>query len=94
MPSSDALQRTYVGMNQDVELNGMKISWQKTFRQENSVDRLEGRNTLALSAFLLSTLHTPHMKKALVKQMWDSGADVIVSKPLLMKRTDSDVFLR
>lgn len=79
---SDALNVAHVKADADIELSGMEISWQKTFRPENLIDRSEGKTTLALSAFLLSTLHTPHMKKALVKQMWESGADVIVSKPL------------
>lgn len=62
----------------DLELGEMEISWQKTFREENMINRSQGQNTLALSAFLLSSLPTPHMKKALVKQMWESGADVLV----------------
>lgn len=66
-------------MSAEMELGETKITWQKTFREENMHNRSEGQNTLALSAFLLSTLPAPHLKKALVKQMWDSGADVIVS---------------
>ncbi|TFY68588.1 hypothetical protein EVJ58_g906 [Rhodofomes roseus] len=63
---------------QDMDLGGMKISWQKAFREDNVIERAEGRNALALSAFLLSTIPTPLARKALVKQMWESGADVMV----------------
>ena len=40
----------------------------------------KGRNTLALSAFMLTSLFTRQERKALVKEMWDSGAHVMVSK--------------
>ncbi|KZT72933.1 Rsm22-domain-containing protein [Daedalea quercina L-15889] len=62
----------------DLELGGMNISWQKSFRNENVIGRSEGKNALALSAFLLSSLPTPLAKKTLVKQMWESGAEVMV----------------
>ena len=37
---------------------------------------------MALSAFYLSTLPTPLARKAIVKEMWQSGAEVIVSGPI------------
>lgn len=62
----------------DVELGGLNISWQKSFRDDNVIERSEGKNALALSAFLLSSTPTTHARRALVKQMWESGADVMV----------------
>lgn len=39
---------------------------------------VEGNGVMALSAFMLSSLPTPLARKALVTEMWDSGADTIV----------------
>ncbi|KAF8665511.1 hypothetical protein AX16_000525 [Volvariella volvacea WC 439] len=61
----------------DVNLGDSNISWQKTFREENKMPLSEGHDVLALSAFMLTTL-TPLARKALVKEMWESGAHVIV----------------
>ena len=52
--------------------------WRKSFNQDDQVDQELGGNTLALSAFLLSSLPTALARKTLVKEMWESGADVIV----------------
>lgn len=55
------------------------MSWKKSFRDDDKIRRSEGGDVLALSAFLLSSLPTPLARKALVKEMWDSGAGIIVS---------------
>jgi len=38
-----------------------------------------GSDTLALSAFMLSALPTAQARKVLVKEMWESGAEIMVS---------------
>ncbi|KAI0931449.1 hypothetical protein AcV7_001174 [Taiwanofungus camphoratus] len=63
---------------QDVDLGGLTVSWKKSFRDDDKIRRSEGGDVLALSAFLLSSLPTPLARKALVKEMWDSGAGIIV----------------
>ncbi|TFK77519.1 Rsm22-domain-containing protein [Pluteus cervinus] len=55
----------------------LKVSWHRSFQGGDILD-LNGRDTLALSAFLLTTLPTPLARKALIKEMWESGAHVIV----------------
>lgn len=62
----------------DLELGDLNVSWQKSFREENNYDRLDGKDVLALSAFSLSSHSTPLARKAAVKEIWDSGADIIV----------------
>lgn len=54
------------------------MSWQKSFKTEDKITREEGWNTVALSAFMLSTLPTSLAKKALAKEMWESGAHTMV----------------
>jgi hypothetical protein len=61
-----------------VDLGRLSTSWQRSFREEDKIKRTEGADVLALSAFGLSGLPTPLARKQLVKEMWESGADVIV----------------
>lgn len=56
----------------------MKIKWSKGLSDGDYASSSEGQ-TLALSAFHLSSLPTAVARKELIKQMWDSGANVIVS---------------
>lgn len=42
------------------------------------MNRTQGSDTLALSAFMLSALPTAQARKILVKEMWESGAEVMV----------------
>ncbi|KAF7436331.1 37S ribosomal protein S22 [Pleurotus ostreatus] len=63
---------------QNLDLGALSLSWQKCFQEGDKVQGSLGHNTLALSAFTLSSLPTPIARKALVKEMWESGADVIV----------------
>lgn len=74
----------------DVDAGGLSVSWQKSFREEDKVPRTEGGDTLALSAFALSSLPNPLARKHLIKEMWESGADVIVSCALCLR--DCTVF--
>ena len=63
----------------DVDLGGVSVAWQKSFHEGDAVDSIDGSNVVALSAFLLSSLPTHVDRKVLVKEMWESGAEVIVS---------------
>ncbi|KAI0361117.1 Rsm22-domain-containing protein [Trametes cingulata] len=62
----------------DIEMGNLEVSWQKAFHDDNAVEREGGSQVMALSAFLLSSLPTSSERRALVKEMWDSGAEVMV----------------
>lgn len=62
-----------------VNLGELNVTWQRSFQEHNKRPSEDGNGVLALSAFMLSTLQTPLARKALVKEMWESGADTIVS---------------
>lgn len=47
-------------------------------RPEEAVTPGEGYDTLALTAFTLTTLRDPLLRKDQIKQMWASGADFMV----------------
>lgn len=46
------------------------------------MNRTQGKDTIALSAFMLSALPTDQARKVLVKEMWESGAEMIVIRLL------------
>lgn len=56
----------------------MIVFWQKSFQQDDRISRSQAQDVLALSAFSLSSIPTPSSRKALVKEMWESGAHTIV----------------
>ncbi|OCH90069.1 Rsm22-domain-containing protein, partial [Obba rivulosa] len=62
----------------DVPVGDMEVSFQRNFRETNVVEREEGKGVLAMSAFMLSTLSTEHARKQLLKEMWESGAGMMV----------------
>jgi hypothetical protein len=62
----------------DVDLGSLSISWQRSFKDNDKIQRSEGQDTVALSAFMLTSLSTTVARKALVKEMWESGAHVMV----------------
>ncbi|KAI0334478.1 hypothetical protein GY45DRAFT_1318524 [Cubamyces sp. BRFM 1775] len=62
----------------DIDMGGLGVSWQKSFHEDNVTERAEGANVLAMSAFLISSLPSPIERKALVQEMWDSGAEVMI----------------
>ncbi|KAH9858264.1 mitochondrial small ribosomal subunit Rsm22-domain-containing protein [Lenzites betulinus] len=62
----------------DIEMGELNVAWQKSFHQENIVEREAGSGTLAVSAFLISSIPNPIERKALIREMWDSGAEVMV----------------
>jgi hypothetical protein len=56
----------------------MIVSWQKSFQSDDKVPRSKAQDVLALSAFSLSSIPAPLSRKAIVKEMWESGAHTIV----------------
>jgi hypothetical protein len=56
------------------------VSLQKSFHPSDHVPRASdlGLGTVGLSAFMLSSLGNPTLRRVMVKEMWDSGADVLV----------------
>lgn len=68
-----------MNMTTDADIGSLTATWQRTFQSEDKVRRSQGNSTLALSAFYLSSLPYPASRKAIVKEMWESGADIMVS---------------
>lgn len=62
----------------DVQPGHLSVSWQKGWRSEDGVEPLHGRDCVALSAFLLTTLPDTLARRGLVQEIWDSGANTIV----------------
>ncbi|KAG5645336.1 hypothetical protein DXG03_006398 [Asterophora parasitica] len=90
-PISNSSIVTYLGLDKreglvaigkrllkDVELGSLSLSWQKSFKEDDQIRRSEGHDAVALSAFMLTSLQTPQMRKAMVKEMWESGAHLLV----------------
>ncbi|KAI0778648.1 mitochondrial small ribosomal subunit Rsm22-domain-containing protein [Trametes elegans] len=74
----EGLVRIGKRLTRDVEMGTLDVSWQKAFREDNVTAREDGSSVVALSAFFLSSLPTPFDRKALVQEMWESGAEVMV----------------
>ncbi|KAI0756542.1 mitochondrial small ribosomal subunit Rsm22-domain-containing protein [Daedaleopsis nitida] len=74
----EGLVRIGKRLMRDVEMGGLSVAWQKSFHEDDVIARPDGSNVMALSAFLLSSLPTHVDRKLLVKEMWNSGAEVIV----------------
>ncbi|KAJ7269291.1 mitochondrial small ribosomal subunit Rsm22-domain-containing protein [Mycena haematopus] len=62
----------------DIDAGPLRVSWHKSFREDDAIPRSEGQHTVALSAFMLSSLANHNARKALIKEMWSSGAHVLV----------------
>lgn len=56
----------------------MDIKWQKFYKETDEIPRSEGHDTIAVSAFNLTTQPDHINRKAMVKEMWASGANLIV----------------
>ena len=56
----------------------MVVSWQKSFQADDRISWSHAQDVMALSAFSLSSIPTPSSRRALVKEMWESGAHTIV----------------
>lgn len=78
----------------DIDLGSLSPSWQKSFHDSDRVRRVEGGDTVALSAFMLSSLPTPLARKTMVKEMWESGADVMVVTLYRIFLAGADVNIR
>ncbi|KIJ66366.1 hypothetical protein HYDPIDRAFT_180817 [Hydnomerulius pinastri MD-312] len=63
---------------QKTKLGSLSATWQRSFHDQDRIDRAEGHETLALSAFNLSALPNGLAKKKMVQEMWDSGAHTII----------------
>jgi hypothetical protein len=64
----------------DIPHDSLDIAWHRTFHHDSLPQPLDGSNTIAISAFFLSTLRNSLQRKLVVKEMWESGADTIVSR--------------
>ena len=62
----------------DTSINGLNVRWQKSFKEENLLMQHERPRTIALSAFMLTSLPSPFAQKEMVQEMWDSGAHTII----------------
>lgn len=60
-----------------IDIGNLQITWRKAFKGGDK-EEIKGKPTLALSAFLLSSLPNPVARKILVKEIWESGAETIV----------------
>ncbi|KAH9178851.1 Rsm22-domain-containing protein [Lactarius sanguifluus] len=63
---------------EDVLHDGLDVSWQRKFQPDNIPQVYDGSSTVAISAFFLSTLQKPFQRKALIEEIWGSGAETIV----------------
>ncbi|EIW87110.1 hypothetical protein CONPUDRAFT_116167 [Coniophora puteana RWD-64-598 SS2] len=75
----DGLTKIAKHLLSGLDIGRRDISWSKSYHEDrHSVPREEGSNTLALSAFNLSSLNPPLARKTQVKEMWQSGAGTII----------------
>ncbi|KAI9511726.1 Rsm22-domain-containing protein [Russula earlei] len=63
---------------EDVQHDNLDVTWHRKFPHDGHTQSHDGNHTIAISAFFLSTLQTSLQKKRLVKEMWESGAGIIV----------------
>ncbi|KAJ4485621.1 mitochondrial small ribosomal subunit Rsm22-domain-containing protein, partial [Lentinula aciculospora] len=88
---SDTSLQTYIGIDKrdglvtigkrllrDLKFSNLSVTWQRAFHDDDRVSRVLGQDTLALSAFNLSSLPTNLARKSLVKEMWESGASTLI----------------
>ncbi|KAJ7597360.1 mitochondrial small ribosomal subunit Rsm22-domain-containing protein [Mycena floridula] len=62
----------------DKDLGNLDIFWQRAFHEEDKVSRAIDHETLALSAFILSSLSSNYARQQLITEIWESGAHTIV----------------
>ncbi|KDR85631.1 hypothetical protein GALMADRAFT_84637 [Galerina marginata CBS 339.88] len=62
----------------DLPTSAINVKWKKSYREEDRVLHQEGNKTIALSAFMLTSLPNTVSQKTLVQEMWDSGAHTII----------------
>ncbi|KLO20780.1 Rsm22-domain-containing protein [Schizopora paradoxa] len=78
MDKRDGLTAMAKKLLKDANLGDTKIRWHRGFDDSEKIGRSMGRDTAAVSAFYLSSLPTPLARKELVKEMWSSGAEVLI----------------
>ncbi|KAL1739148.1 mitochondrial small ribosomal subunit Rsm22-domain-containing protein, partial [Schizophyllum fasciatum] len=54
------------------------VTWQKAHHEEDVLPRSERNSAMALSAFALAAQPNPLSRRRIAKQMWDSGAELMV----------------
>jgi hypothetical protein len=69
-------------VSSDIPHDNIDISWRRRLVHDGHPQPQDEGHTLAISAFLLSTLQTSLQRKRLIKEMWESGAGTIVDKPI------------
>ncbi|CAK5280377.1 unnamed protein product [Mycena citricolor] len=62
----------------NVDTGAMRVSWRKSLADHDTVPRSEGHYTVAISAFMLTSLTTHVARKQMIKEMWASGAHVMI----------------
>ena len=65
-----------------MERGSLSVSWKKTLDEDFTLSGSQRARTIALSAFTLSALPSPQARKVMVREMWESGAEVMVSLSL------------
>lgn len=62
----------------NMELPEDRAVWHKAFHEEDALPRSKRNSAMALSAFALAAQPSPIARRRIVKQMWDSGAELLV----------------
>jgi hypothetical protein len=62
----------------DISAESLDVRWQKSFKEEDKLLQEAAEKTIALSAFMLTTLPNSMAQRALVEEMWASGAHTII----------------
>lgn len=75
---SGLIYSSHVFLHLGVDVGRTSLTWQRGYTDTDRVPRTDGGDVLALSAFVLSSIPTPLARRDLVKEMWNSGANVIV----------------
>ncbi|KAF7337621.1 3-methyl-2-oxobutanoate hydroxymethyltransferase [Mycena sanguinolenta] len=65
----------------DIDAGSLRVSWHKSFREDDAIPRSEGHYTVALSAFQLSSLANNNARKAQIKRNvveWSSCLGIVI----------------
>ncbi|KAF5392572.1 hypothetical protein D9757_002254 [Collybiopsis confluens] len=62
----------------DIKSGDLTVRWQKAFHEDDTIPQDLDQDTIALSAFNLSSQPTNIARKTLVKEMWNSGAQTLI----------------
>ncbi|KAF5312896.1 hypothetical protein D9619_002736 [Psilocybe cf. subviscida] len=62
----------------NADVGNLKTEWKKSFKETDILLKDDGPTTLALSAFMLSSLPNTVAQKTMVEEMWNSGAHTII----------------